>query len=346
MSESPIRTRLVRRARTIFGDAAVMQARDRVARGAVVGAVVSRGVLRPLSRLGVSVHPREQVVQLLLPKCEGGLGDFLRGSIFAHALCRERGYVFQVDASRHPVGACLETPVVVDPAGAPVVDVAVPGFAPPRLCRTKWDVLRTIPLRSGAAVIHSVMKPPNWAWNVLDAQRPLVVAPETRELLCRFLTPTTALKVHVDARCASFGSSYMGLHIRCGDGPMMHGERTDPGVLRLAEDAATRHLQAGRTVFACSDNVEVLARLREWKHPRLHVSSTSRPINVHRHMSAEDSAHDAMVDLFLLLRASHVESYSVYGWGSGFVQWPCLITGVPFHLNVLGAVSCGPAGRR
>ena len=136
----------------------------------------------------------------------------------------------------------------------------------------------------------------------------------------------------------------MGLHIRCGDGPMMHGEATDPHVLGLAEDAAKRHLQTGRTVFACSDNVEVLARLRGLNYPRLHVSTTSKPLNVHRQMSAQDSAHDTMVDLFLLLRASHVESYSVYGWGSGFVQWPCLITGVPFQLNVLGAVSSGATG--
>lgn len=316
--------------------------RHRVAQGAAIGAVVGRSVLRPLSRLDGSARDGEHVVQLLLPKCEGGIGDFLRGSIFAHELCRERGYVFQVDASRHPVGACLETPVVVDPAGAPLVDATMPGLAPPRLCRTKLDVLRAIPIRRGVAVIHSVMTPPNWQWDILEPQRPFVVAAPTRELLRRFLTPNAAVKGRVDGLCASFGGSHVGLHIRCGDGPMMHGEETDSRTVGLAEAAATRQLQAGHTVFVCSDNVEVLARLHAWQHPRLHVSTTSNPINVHRQMSAQDSAHDTMVDLFTLLRASHVESYSVYGWGSGFVQWPCLITGVPFQLNALGAVSPGP----
>jgi len=141
------------------------------------------------------------------------------------------------------------------------------------------------------------------------------------------------MRQRVDAACRAIGGEFTGLHFRCGDHIMMEGKDTDPRLVALAEEVTRKLVSGGRAVFVCSDSVAVLERLRGWGHPRVHVSATTKPLNVHRQMGAEDDAGDTIADLFTLLRSTGVESHSVYCWGSGFVQWPCHIAGVPYRLH-------------
>ena len=286
-----------------------------------------RGVVRGLVRMAGG--PRVRVVQLLLPRCEGGIGDFLRGAICAHQVCLAQGYILQVDASRHPLGACLREPAVSDAIDGGRADVAAARFSRAPLCRTERDLLLHIPVHAQEpVVIHSVIQPRHWKHL---AELPPLGAP-TRELMRRFLTPSDAMRNRVDATCREIGGVFTGLHFRFGDQIMMEGKETSPRLLALAEEVTRKLVDDGRAVFVCSDSVETLEHLRGLGHPRVHVSPTAKPLNVHRQMGAEDDASDTVADLFTLLRSTGVESHSVYCWGSGFVQWPCQIASVPYRL--------------
>ena len=44
------------------------------------------------------------IVHTYHPKFSGGIGDFLRGSIYLHRICKEKGMTLYIDWSKHPIG--------------------------------------------------------------------------------------------------------------------------------------------------------------------------------------------------------------------------------------------------
>lgn len=239
-----------------------------------------------------------------------GLGDLLRGTMYLCELSQKLKFRLIVDTQLHPVSHFL---------------ISNSHEYSDYVRQNKHQVINLVNAANSANKIKEhvlaktddpIMLTANPTDNIHVRPSPHAVA-----LIRTILTPTDDFKTQFSAMCAEFAVEppYSILHLRLGDDDLVHhiANRETYNALLPLIDA---HVDDTTRIISDSAGFkQYLGKVRP------HLANRIIPTTpVHLSHSTDEDMHrikDTLFDLFLLMRARAIKTYTNYTWVSGFVQW-------------------------
>jgi len=225
-----------------------------------------------------------------------GFGDFLRGSFFLAIFCREHNIQLFLDFSQHPIGK------FVNPICTPDTSSLTPEEFFNERKEELVPYLRTLSAGQTALITTHA--------NVADT----AITDADRLLIQSHLCFTDEITSDVAAIIEKIGSTQFAVvHIRVADEDMNNPDIVVRGLTRYI----TQHVIPawGKQVAVLSNNGKLKELLS--KHFNLYLIDTSA-VHLGECNSTDLHVRDSLVDFALISKSSHIYSYSVYGWKSGF----------------------------
>ena len=262
---------------------------------------------------------RKTVIQVWTTECieefpgvpnwanQSGLGDLVRGAVGLYKLCAQKGYEFIVDISLHPVSEYLQQKPHRFSQLVQENKDTIMGVFHERLPQFLEQALA----QKDQALCHAI------SWQTIYDEP---AEPELKEFIKSILTP---LVPHITPLPFP---NYRIVHFRVGD---------DELVLDKAPDSYDAFLQlfepSTEPTLVLSDS-RALKQLLKSMHD-VHIL-THNIAHVGKHTDT-DAIQNTMAEFFLTMRATHIQSYTVYSWTSGFVKIANYIYDIPLRSKEL-----------
>jgi hypothetical protein len=271
-----------------------------------------------------SANSANTVIMVWMQDPASGLGDLLRGTVYLCELSQKLNFRLIVDTQLHPVSQFL---------------LSTAHEYSEYVRQNKHRVLNLVNAANCASTIEQcvmakTVDPILLITNIADNIRARPSAHAT-ELIRTLLTPTDDFKAQFSAMCAEFAVEphYSILHLRFGDDDLVYhiANRQKYNALLSLIDA-----HVDDTTRIISDSAAFKQYLGK---VRPHLANRIIPTTpVHLSHSTDKDMHrikDTLFDLFLLMRARAIKTYTSYTWVSGFVQWVSSAFNVPlFSIDV------------
>ena len=245
------------------------------------------------------------VIMVWMKHLDAGFGDLLRGTIYLHKLSQKMKFTLIVDIHLHPVSQFLTTHThefsdyVVQNKSKILISINPPADL-------IVNQLRDHELSHNP---NPILITTNYSDN--HQESPSV---ECKQFMRSILLPNDEFKTYFNNMCNSFKipKHYSIMHFRLGD-----------------PDIVNQNIKKIPNLHIIADSVQFKQYLRRVIHPTL----TDRIIatnSVHlSYPNSEINIKETLFDFMLLTNARIIETHSVYGWISGFVQWASHIFNVP-----------------
>jgi hypothetical protein len=242
-----------------------------------------------------------------------GLGDLLRGSIGLYRYCKKHGHNFIVDFSLHPISSCLkvkEHPFseIVKARNDNIVallDKDIDAFIKRKLSKNDHVLLAT---------------------NCWLNQFNIPADPELKVFIKNLFDFTDEFSQYVSSHMESIPlNPYKIIHVRLGDDALIHNQQSN------------RQQEYINTICSIkTDNSILLTDSNELKNAAK-VSGIFMFNDKLSHLGSSkdiDGITHTLFEFILLTRASHIESFTVYFWTSGFAKIANFIYDVPLQAHV------------
>lgn len=226
-----------------------------------------------------------------------GLGDLLRGAIGTLQYCEDRGYNCIIDTSLHPLSQLL---VPVKHAYSDLI------WSQRNNIRGIFSDVTQF-LDNELQTKDVVFFFSNFGLDVYNRPRTPYVVSHIQTVLA--LQPT--FKAYVDTMIRKLPyPKFSVLHFRLGDSELISGNTPSHYADPLA--ALTAAIEPHQILMSDSAHFKRIARNR--------VFTFDEPVaHLGYHTGIDDIKH-TLFEFILLMNATHIRTYSVYGWTSGFVQ--------------------------
>jgi hypothetical protein len=247
-----------------------------------------------------------------------GLGDLLRGTMYLCELSQQLKFRLIVDTQLHPVSHFL---------------ISNSHEYSDYVRQNKHQVINLVNAVNSAAKIkeHVLAKTDdpilliaNPTDNIHSHPSPHAVA-----LIRTILAPSEEFKSYFGAMCAEFkiASPYTIVHLRLGDDDLVQqiANNQKYNALLPLIDA---HIHPNDNARIISDSAAFKQYLSKVRPHLAHRIIPTTPVHL-SHSTDIDMMKETVFDLFLLMNAHAIKTYTNYVWVSGFVQWISRVFNVP-----------------
>ena len=261
------------------------------------------------------------VIMVWMKHLDAGFGDLLRGTMYLYKLSQQMKFTLIVDTQLHPVSQFL---------------ISHPHEYSNYVVQNKSKIIHAINPQPSYIVNqlhnHALSHNPNpilITTNYSDnhQESPSV---ECRRFMRSILRPNDEFKTYFNNMCKSFKipKHYSIMHFRLGDHDVVH-KKSNLAHYKQLFDIVNQNIKRIPNLHIIADSVQFKQYLRRVIHPTL----TDRIIatkSVHlSYPNSDINIKETLFDFMLLTNARIIETHSVYGWISGFVQWVSHIFNVP-----------------
>ncbi len=315
-----------------------------------------------------------KVINSYHPNFSGGIGDFLRGSLYLLDKCGELGYDFEIDFKHHPINDYMYTDCEDVYHIASIIDVEKVSISK-QSDLDNWayeneDTLHSILDKSNGVVALSSLYS-----DIVSHQHrceELGIEFDNIKYIEKFEVSESGkkfirdnIKFSDDVKSVERPDDYEVIHFRLGDRLTVKGldksfdklpsfiqdnynfQKFDINFENLLE-ICRKHLDQSE-----HKNLIVMSDSNDFKKYILDNNTDERIIVTHTHSSHtskqpalicltnfestiknEDMFYTAL-DIYTLSQSKRNTSYSVYAWGSGFVCWISKVFNIPLSLESL-----------
>jgi len=292
-----------------------------------------------------------KIVNCFYDGAGGGLGDFIRGSVYLYGHCKSRGLDFDFDLSKHPINKYISSNCDIE---YDVGDIdclynkavehkraflsRIKRFTEGALYYTKDDETKLIYsnfhyyVQSGRDMINAMNSMPPLSrgccnWFIDNIKFESTVNKAVDETLFK-----NNLKI----------GEFNIVHFRIGDQNSFGDKNNSENYFKIcSEHCSEISKKSNLPLVVLSDSNELKEYLDslDSNYYVFHLESQhtqSSPAQSGLDLSiSEDGVFYVAFDAKLLTLAKKVYSYSVYTHGSGFVFWMCKIFGIDVEMNLL-----------
>lgn len=245
-----------------------------------------------------------------------GVGDLLRGAYGMFLLSKSMGFRLIVDFSLHPIREFLQ---VTEHEHSVLVHEkrdSVP------YVEALWDISKVAQFiehdDSDVLLIFST-----FGTAVYDNH---VTHPELQDFIRTVLTPTKEFQEYINANLEKLPTGpYSILHYRLGDDELVHNSEQKHTNKLYTSHVLTNKLDTD-ILFSDSYSLKNAVRCQD-----CNVLMFNEPICHIGYSTDKSEVRQTLFELFVLMKASSVRSYSVYGWTSGFVKAICTVYNIPLQ---------------
>jgi hypothetical protein len=250
------------------------------------------------------------------PNSFHGIGDFVRSTIGLFYFCKKNNFKLLVDFSLHPIGEFLEA-----------TQHEYSSFVKSQknkinLVNEESSVLDFLKMNNSDVSIF-------FAWFALGIfDKP--ITKEAKEFVQKMLTPNKIMKDYIDEAFKKIPfETYNIIHYRLGDKDLVKGTRTD---YNFYLNHLIQHMEPNSILMSDSKKFKDLVKKNNF--PIFMLDGEICHLGLDNDSS---SVKDTLVELFIIMKAEKVKSYSVYSWHSGFVHTVCFVHSIPFesHIHLL-----------
>lgn len=306
-----------------------------------------------------------KIINSYHPNFSGGIGDFLRGSIYLQSKCKELDYDFDIDFKHHPINKHMYSKCADDYHIASIIDIEKVSMADNVDAnwhiKNKETIDNVLKTAQGTVVVSSLFSEVvQTQYNSnLDFVNNIKLSEESKKFIREniyFSKEVISSKTLED---------YSVIHFRLGDRQIIkdfdkHFD-TMPSFITKNYNFQKFEIDFEEILNKCyseidknlAKNLVVMSDCNKLKQ-YIMTHSTSENIKVLHTKSAHTSKQPALIcmtnfsseiskddmfytalDVFMLSRSKNNVSYSVYKWGSGFVCWISKAFNVPVELKML-----------
>lgn len=315
------------------------------------------------------IEPREvlSVVNSYSKKFSGGIGDFLRGSMYLYEALKHTQAKFYVSFQNHPLGKFIKTSCNIKHEHDRIIDLEAESYL--RKNDLPWSVNLNQTLASlinecidnhlfVSSFFSDMLLVPNYSSNAKVYQKHFKASEDCINFFRKNIKFDTSVEDYFDNLNIT---DYEVIHFRLGDMQILSNLKkeinnydesiqTNPNYRTFDHkynkyyDKIKSHLMSSK----CK-NIIVMSDCNKFKSyildnnqdPRIHVlhtnschtsyaPSTLALTNFQNIDIEEQKLFYTALDVKILSKSQQNTSYSVYDWGSGFVYWISQIAGVSF----------------
>ena len=282
-----------------------------------------------------SANSTNTVIMVWMQDPASGLGDLLRGTVYLCELSQQLNFRLIVDTQLHPVSQFL---------------LSTAHEYSEYVRQNKHRVLNLVNAANSASAIKQCVmaKTDDPILLIANTADNIHASPSARAvaLIRTILTPTDEFKAQFSAMCAEL-PPYSILHLRLGDHDLV----------QQSANHESYHALLPLVDAHVDDNTRIISDSAAFKQylgkVRPHLANCIIPTTpVHLSHSTDKDMHrikDTLFDLFLLMHARDIKTYTSYTWVSGFVRWVSSAFNVPLfsiELQSIQSVPSVPSVRR
>ena len=282
-----------------------------------------------------SANSTNTVIMVWMQDPASGLGDLLRGTVYLCELSQQLNFRLIIDTQLHPVSHFL---------------LSTAHEYSEYVRQNKHRVLNLVNAANSASAIKQCVMAQTDDPILLIANPTdnIHARPSERAvaLIRTILTPTDEFNAQFSAMCAEL-PPYSILHLRLGDHDLV----------QQSANHESYHALLPLVDAHVDDNTRIISDSAAFKQylgkVRPHLANCIIPTTpVHlSHSTDKDMRRikDTLFDLFLLMHARAIKTYTSYTWVSGFVRWVSSAFNVPlFSIDMVSVVvpSVVPSVRR
>jgi hypothetical protein len=268
-------------------------------------------------------HPQPILIMVWIQNPLAGLGDLLRGTMRLYELSKQLNFRFIVDTQLHPVSKFW---------------LATPHEYSDYVLKNQHKILNLVNCQDSKQQIANCL---------MNATSPILVLSNDADgmhnvpsfhsslFMRTLMNPTEEFKTQFNAMCNEFkiGRNYSIMHFRVGDDDLVNhtiNVQKYKEILIILD----ANVKQNDNTHIIADSFAFKQYLR-WVRP--HLADRIIPTKpIHLSYSKANDAEmikDTMFDLFLLMNARTIKTYTNYTWVSGFVQWVSYAFNIPL-INV------------
>ncbi|MBT3067041.1 hypothetical protein [Rhodoferax sp. U11-2br] len=237
-----------------------------------------------------------------------GFGDFLRGSFFLAIFCRENRMLLVIDFSQHPIGKFVQSVCFPDTSS-----ITPEEFFNDKKAELLPYLRALTPGQVALITTHA---------NVVEAE----ITDADRLLIQSYMCFSDEVTNKVAATIEKIGSPHFAVvHVRVADEDMHNPDVVVRGLIGYIKKNVVPVW--GKHVVVLSNNGKLKNMLSV--HFKLHMTTTSA-VHLGECNTTDLHVRDSLIDFALLSKASHIYSYSVYGWTSGFSKHCSNLFDIPY----------------
>ena len=295
----------------------------------------------------------------------GGIGDFLRGSVFLCQYCTEQNREFSIDFGNHPLGQYI-VPKANNKDNRPILDLETYQHTS---FKREWHrqledrlnhIIKTNPDLNISSYYHPVLhEPPHKFLSYLNSYGLLDKHQNILNSFLRFSNEVEDYALNLLEKFNISDKNFDVIHFRLGDMdswskqfrkidiPEKHKANINFKKFNYSFDKCIEiiHQFVNKPTVVLSDNNGLKELVFKKNIPNVYIThlnsihSSTRPgllilQDKHLPQPKEDIFYIA-VDMYLLSISKYNRTFSVYDWGSGFPYWISKIHNIPVKLYKL-----------
>ena len=239
-----------------------------------------------------------------------GFGDFLRGSLTLYELCKNRGYAFAIDYSKHPINVLLDNNNQQS-SNDSMESIVICDHELPRMME----------------LINNSEDDINFTTNVWNFQVP--ISSDCRNFFQQSLKPKEAFAYKINEKKHELClDDYDTIHIRGGDSVLVYGNESSLNYEDLY-NKINKTVDKSRKILLLSDDINLKRYFKTRDNERF--KCILEPIS---HLALQTDSCEGvittMIEFFLMSQSKRIYQYTVYSWPSGFSRWCAEIFEIPF----------------
>lgn len=262
------------------------------------------------------------VIMVWMKNLDAGFGDLLRGTIYLHQLSQKMNFNLIVDIQLHPVSQFL---------------IAQPHAHLDYVIQNQSKIINAVNVDDPQFIVDKFR-----AYQLGSNPNPILITTnysadrasptdECKRYMRSLLFPTDEFKTQLNDMCIAFKipKYYSIIHFRLGDDELIHHAANLEQYNNLFK-MVDYNVKRIPNLYIMTDSAKFKQYLRRTLHPTLtdRIISTV-PIHLSHPDANIETVKDTLFDFMLLTNAIFIQTHSVYGWISGFVQWVSHIFNVP-----------------
>lgn len=305
----------------------------------------------------------KKIVNCFNNNCLGGLGDFLRGSLYMWDLCNKNNIEFDIDFSKHDISKFLKSRSNYEFENQDIIDTTITKNKTPNV-QALYNEYESNVKEVTAKIANGEIKfiYTNYS-DLMKLQQKSVIAEINSNLFlqkkCRDWFQNNFIFHDYIIGLASKKIDDLGLvekeyniiHFRTGDEKAFLRKGKDTLLSNLDFDLCykkckDKYSEDSLKLLVLSDSDELKNFIKEKAEKEelpikvidtksLHTQKRSNKKMTVDHPVDEESLKNVCIDAYIMTQASEIDCYSVYFWGSGFVTWIGKIYNIPTKLNYL-----------
>jgi hypothetical protein len=247
-----------------------------------------------------------------------GFGDYIRGCFCMIQISNKQKIPFDMDISRHPLHKWLQSTTVY----------------PVKMSQLDQINYMNCNREDRLSYIQSNLNKAEGVYTFFCNEFPInPIQKHEVDFIRNKILPSNEMKQYVQKTKNNWGVSapYSIIHLRCGDKCLLDGK--PPNYDLFLREIRQIKIDLNKTYIILSDSYQMKLRLHEL-YPSF-IVPLEIPLHTYNCSCSEEDIKDTMRDFFLFTGAEQVYSFSVYGHGSGFSEWPCRLYNVPYHAKHL-----------